>query len=391
MKKNFNIEVEGSELILKNRAGDYVVIPKKYRVEVMGMINDECHGCIDALVETLPVMADYAPDGSLIPNNPNTFLHQVRNPFLQNNTKKPVNVDPQYQNLKNYRPEPIILKQASTAVVNSNKSIPRSNTPSMPGYKVINKPGTIIQRPDGSYTKTPDETKYDKVQRLKNEAYQEKVRQGNIKRAIEDAENSTANKIANAMQYPLRAMASPFKYVGDLTYQTTGWDPGLGSLRPEIQAYQEYQANPYVSNSDKTKRTINKGLDLTNDALINVGTAELGYTFMSPTITNPLAASTFTNRILQSGSKANTTADFLQLTRIDPEKIMKGDLNEIFSGLIGLIGVGFHGLSNFDASGIYNRIKNWDTMDYAAKKDLLKDIANLGLAAQQQTQRTSSK
>ena len=68
MKQNLNIEAEGSELILKNKAGDYVIIPKKYRTEVQDMIKDGCHGCIDSLVETLPVMADYAEDGSLLPD-----------------------------------------------------------------------------------------------------------------------------------------------------------------------------------------------------------------------------------------------------------------------------------------------------------------------------------
>ena len=67
MKKNINIEAEGSELILKNKVGDYVIIPKKYRTEVQDMIKDGCHGCIDSLVSTLPVMADYAEDGSLLP------------------------------------------------------------------------------------------------------------------------------------------------------------------------------------------------------------------------------------------------------------------------------------------------------------------------------------
>lgn len=62
------IEAEGLELILKNKAGDYVIIPKKYRKEVEGMISDGCHGCIDKLVDTLPTMEDYAEDGTLIPN-----------------------------------------------------------------------------------------------------------------------------------------------------------------------------------------------------------------------------------------------------------------------------------------------------------------------------------
>lgn len=68
MKQNMNIEAEGNELILKNKAGDYVIIPKKYRLEVQDMIKENCHGCIDKLVETLPVMEDYALDGSIIPS-----------------------------------------------------------------------------------------------------------------------------------------------------------------------------------------------------------------------------------------------------------------------------------------------------------------------------------
>ena len=66
MKQNINIEAEGSELVLRNKAGDYVIIPKKYRTEVQDMIKDGCHGCIDSLVETLPVAAEYAEDGTVV-------------------------------------------------------------------------------------------------------------------------------------------------------------------------------------------------------------------------------------------------------------------------------------------------------------------------------------
>lgn len=66
MKKNINIEAEGSELVLKNKAGDYVIIPKKYRLEVQDMIKENCHSCIDKLVETLPLMEDYAEDGTIV-------------------------------------------------------------------------------------------------------------------------------------------------------------------------------------------------------------------------------------------------------------------------------------------------------------------------------------
>ena len=71
MKQNLNIEAEGSELILKNKTGDHVIIPKKYRREVQDMLKENCHDCIDALVETLPVMADYAQNGSIYPVDKN--------------------------------------------------------------------------------------------------------------------------------------------------------------------------------------------------------------------------------------------------------------------------------------------------------------------------------
>jgi hypothetical protein len=60
------VEVEGGELALKNSFGDIVIIPKKNRVEVEGMIKDKCWDCVDAFVDTLPVMEDYAEDGTIV-------------------------------------------------------------------------------------------------------------------------------------------------------------------------------------------------------------------------------------------------------------------------------------------------------------------------------------
>ena len=61
------IEVEGGELSLKNSFGDIAIIPKKNRLDIEEMIKNKCWGCIDAFVEGLPVMEDYAQDGSLFP------------------------------------------------------------------------------------------------------------------------------------------------------------------------------------------------------------------------------------------------------------------------------------------------------------------------------------
>jgi hypothetical protein len=65
MKRTINVEAEGLELILKNKAGDYVIIPKKHRSDVQNMLKKGQHDRIDNLVATLPLMEDYAEDGSL--------------------------------------------------------------------------------------------------------------------------------------------------------------------------------------------------------------------------------------------------------------------------------------------------------------------------------------
>jgi hypothetical protein len=64
--KNVKIEVEGSELVLKNSSGDYVIIPKNKRNLVKRLMKEECYGCIDSVVDKLPVMSAYAEDGSII-------------------------------------------------------------------------------------------------------------------------------------------------------------------------------------------------------------------------------------------------------------------------------------------------------------------------------------
>lgn len=67
--RNINIEAENNELILKNDAGDYVIIPANKRAWVRRKLKEGCHSCIDMLVETLPTLEDYAQGGSVISND----------------------------------------------------------------------------------------------------------------------------------------------------------------------------------------------------------------------------------------------------------------------------------------------------------------------------------
>ena len=63
---NKNIEVEGGEIAIRNSHGDLAIIPKDKRNWVKQKLQEGCHGCIDSLVETLPIAADYAEDGTIV-------------------------------------------------------------------------------------------------------------------------------------------------------------------------------------------------------------------------------------------------------------------------------------------------------------------------------------
>jgi len=66
--KKINVEVEGSELLIQSKEGHYAVIPAKHRQEVMDMVKDGCDDCVNNYIQTLPKEADYAQDGSLLPD-----------------------------------------------------------------------------------------------------------------------------------------------------------------------------------------------------------------------------------------------------------------------------------------------------------------------------------
>ena len=66
MYKNITVEAENLELILENSNGDKVIIPANKRNWVKQKLSEGCHGCIDGLVETLPIAADYAEDGTVV-------------------------------------------------------------------------------------------------------------------------------------------------------------------------------------------------------------------------------------------------------------------------------------------------------------------------------------
>ena len=67
MYKNIKVEGEHNEIILENTHGDIVITPANKRNWVKQKLSENCHDCIDSLVETLPVASQYAQDGSVYP------------------------------------------------------------------------------------------------------------------------------------------------------------------------------------------------------------------------------------------------------------------------------------------------------------------------------------
>lgn len=218
MKYNIDVNVEGSELILKNKAGDYVIIPKKYRREVQDMIKENCHGCIDKLVETLPIMEDYAPDGSVIPNDKkNNFEYKPYTAVQDNTYIAPRVVMP----LELKKKQPPILKE-------------------QPVLKA--------------------DIRTDQERKIAQE-YTESVLNPSIR-----------TQIGELFQKPLRWIADPVKGIGDIVSSVAPNSPlakDLPNTNAETFEHRKKQLNPYISNKEKINNTINEAVPLTNWALLN--------------------------------------------------------------------------------------------------------------------------
>jgi hypothetical protein len=65
--KGKDVNAEKDELHIRNEVGTEAIIPKKNRYEVLGMIHDNCHECLDIFVQTLPKMGKEAGNGGIVP------------------------------------------------------------------------------------------------------------------------------------------------------------------------------------------------------------------------------------------------------------------------------------------------------------------------------------
>jgi hypothetical protein len=105
MKKEIKLEVEGGELGIRNSYGDVAIIPKKHKEKIENMIKNKCWDCIDSFVDTLPIMADYAQDGSVIKRKSTRQLWEEETGLDWSVAKKEGLTDGSYENnikLRNY-------------------------------------------------------------------------------------------------------------------------------------------------------------------------------------------------------------------------------------------------------------------------------------------------
>jgi hypothetical protein len=217
---------------------------------------------------------------------------------------------------------------------------------------------------------------------LKQDNRTSKQREVSQKYAKSMTDPSIGQQLIEGLQLPLRYTANPLKLAGDVAATVAPNSPIAKTLPNTIKDRQDLrkiQLNPAVSDAEKTNSLINTTRDLGINSLINAGTAELGFA-AAPGATGNLLG------LFKAGSKANFAADLLQLSKVDLNRVSKGDRNEIGTAVLNLLSSASK-MDNFDASTIVSNIKNWNRISNSDKLDTYKDIYNLSQSLNQQNQR----
>ena len=220
MAKGMKVEVEDRELFLVNEAGDKVIIPKDKAAWVKEKLKEGCHGCIDKLVETLPVMEDYADDGSLIPDDKKKITFEYK-PYIavQDNT--------------------YVAPKVTTSLKQKEKQ------------QFISREQPVLKA----------DTRTEQQRKIAQE-YTESVLNPSI-----------STQIGEALQKPLRWLADPVKGVGDIVSAiapNSALAKNLPNTNEDVFEYRKKQLNPYTSNKEKINNTINEAVPLTNWASLNI-------------------------------------------------------------------------------------------------------------------------
>jgi hypothetical protein len=174
MYKNINVEAEHNELILENSNGDKVIIPANKRDWVKQKLSEGCDGCIDSLVETLPVAADYAQDGSLYSEYLNT------DPPTKKPTQRPLDPNPD-GSLPSY------FKGSDTNPIQLDEAVVTAEAPEWLKYReeyVKNNPFNIDEYVENRYN-TP--IGREAIKKIDGESWRKELRQEGLEKRYNSA------------------------------------------------------------------------------------------------------------------------------------------------------------------------------------------------------------
>lgn len=127
---------------------------------------------------------------------------------------------------------------------------------------------------------------------------------------------TTLEQVGSAMRKPLQWMSDPFSLVGDVT-STVGVNPGLPTTDEMDIAHRKLVNNPYLSNQDRFRLSMNEGAGLASMAILNAipfeealwqGTKKIGKRLLPKGTTR--YAEDYANEIFLEPSRVTPFSDF---------------------------------------------------------------------------------
>jgi hypothetical protein len=174
--------------------------------------------------------------------------------------------------------------------------------------------------------------------------------------------NKINNQPLNITDRGLVALSNPTTVLGDL---------GVSGARTSENIRKNIMTdryNPSTPAGYKTAKTLQKGLDMTQDALMNVAALELG-AFLPGSGAYTGAAKT----LLNEGAIANVTGNLMSLTRTDWNKASKGDVDTSNDIILNIVDTALR-TGNLDITDAVTKVKNFKNLNPNDKKDLIIDL-----------------
>jgi len=391
MKKNLNIEAEGGELILQNEFGDIAIIPSKDADKIRDLLDSNCNGCIDSFIRELPILSNYAKDGTILPNlMPNSWGRTEKNDVSQ---YEPIEVKPK-QPIDNSKFNAKFDKPIDNTTLNKDETYVDKKLDVPTVKKEIKTDATnktIQEQKERELAINEYNTNVEAQPTLKNDIRTEKEKEINQNYSDEVTtkwdkgvdrlvSNLTPSGIINYTGHPL-------EFVGDVI---SAIKPDatilkdISTSKDRMVAHSAIQDNPILSFGTKLEATLNEARDLGINSLINAGTLEFNSLRPIGNLTPRLA------ELAKMGSISNNVADVLQLTKMlnedDFGKLLEGDEELIKNTLVNVLSLGTN-LANANVSVLRDNIRSWNTLSTLDKFKTVGAANDLYQTINQQKQR----